>query len=287
MITVFTPTYNRAYILTKLYRSLCNQTCKQFEWIIVDDGSTDNTSELIGTFIQEGNIEIVFVQQFNGGKHRAINRGVGLAKGDLFFIVDSDDQLTEDAIEQILRYHDGIKDKNDFAGVCGLKAYFDGRRVGGDSYFTILDCSNLEFRYKYKIKGDMAEVIRTDVMKEFPFPEFAGEKFCSEAVVWNRMAQKYKIRYFYKNIYLCDYLEDGLTASITKIRMKSPQASMLCYSELFHYDIPVLQKIKAAVNYWRFGVCGRLGSYNHIRGIGWGILLFPIGVLYHLIDLRR
>ena len=98
MVTIFTPTYNRAYIIGKLYGSLLEQTDRNFEWLIVDDGSTDNTRELIGSFIREDRISIRYFRQENGGKHRAINRGVREAAGELFFIVDSDDQLTPEAV---------------------------------------------------------------------------------------------------------------------------------------------------------------------------------------------
>ena len=98
IITVFTPTYNRAYMIDKLYDSLCLQTCKDFEWIVVDDGSVDNTEELIQNFIQENKIHIVYYKQKNQGKHIAINKGVELAKGELFFIVDSDDILPKDSL---------------------------------------------------------------------------------------------------------------------------------------------------------------------------------------------
>ena len=256
MITVFTPTYNRADTLPRLYESLCTQTNKNFEWIVVDDGSTDNTKKLIDKFIHENKIIIRYFSQNNGGKHRAINRGVKEADGELFFIVDSDDYLVKDTIETIQQEYSNIQGKNKFAGLCGLKIYKDGSKVGGEELWNRIDCSSLDLRYKYKVKGDMAEVIRTDVFKEFPFPEIDGEKFCPEALVWNRIAQKYIIRHIYKKLYICEYRPDGLTASIVKVRRDSPQSSVLYYSELSKMPISVLQKLKAAVNFWRFRVDG-------------------------------
>ncbi|MFT0647270.1 glycosyltransferase family A protein [Bacteroides thetaiotaomicron] len=102
MVTVFTPTYNRAYILNDLYQSLCRQTCRKFEWLIVDDGSTDNTEGLVASWLDEGKMSLRYIKQPNGGKHRAINKGIQEANGDLFFIVDSDDYLAKNAIERIL-----------------------------------------------------------------------------------------------------------------------------------------------------------------------------------------
>lgn len=286
MITVFTPTYNRAYRLPDLYHSLQKQTSEDFEWLVVDDGSTDNTSELFEKWQAEENIfQIRYFKQTNGGKHRAINHGVREAKGELFFIVDSDDTLSPNAIQIISDQYLTIKDDVSFAGVCGLRAYHNGERIGGECDLGILCCSSLDFRYKYRMKGDMAEVIRTSVFKEFPFPEIEDERFCPEALIFNRIAKKYKLRYFYEKIYLCEYLEDGLSASIVKIRMRSPQTSTMYYSELFNMPIPFIQKIKAAINYWRFVYC--MDEPKNKYPIGWGWICKPLGFLYHIVDKKK
>ena len=283
-ITVFTPTYNRAYRIKALYDSLKIQSCMDFEWIIVDDGSTDNTGDLVGSWINTTLFPIIYIKQSNGGKHRAINRGVKAAHGELFFIVDSDDILSGNAVERIIYYYSNIRSDKSFGGVCGLKAYYNGEIVGSRRDFGILDCTSLDFRFKYKMKGDMAEVIRTDVMREFPFPEFEGEQFCSEMVLFNRIATKYKLRFFFEKIYFCEYLADGLTASIVNIRMNSPRASELCYYELFHYDISLVQKIKSAINFWRFAYCDSNLDPDYKKKMGWGIILKPIGFIFHLKD---
>lgn len=285
MITVFTPTYNRAYKLTALYNSLIAQYSQDFEWLIVDDGSQDNTRDLINSFIQDGIISIRYYYQSNGGKHIAINKGVTFAKGDLFFIVDSDDILCPDAIQILEEEYSVIKDNNDFAGICGLKADFRGMKIGGESNFKYLECSSLDFRYKYKIKGDMAEAFKLSVLKKYPFPEIKNEKFCPEATIWNRIALNHKLRYFYKKIYLCEYLSDGLTAKIVQIRMNSPHASMTFYSELSKMPIPLIQKIKALINFWRFSFCSnsaigyKIGLTNLLS-----LPLYPIGLIFYYKD---
>ena len=285
MITIFTPTYNRAYCLPDLYKSLQKQTCKDFEWLVVDDGSIDNTSELFEQWqTEENSFPIRYFKQPNGGKHRAINRGVNEAKGELFFIVDSDDVLSTEAIQRIINQYIPIRDNMSFGGVCGLRAYHNGERIGGECNFGTLDCTSLDFRYKHHIKGDMAEVIRTNVLKEFPFPEIEGERFCPEALIFNRIATKYKLRYFYEKVYFCEYLEDGLTASIVKVRMNSPETSTMYYSELFYMPIPFVQKIKAAINFWRFAYC--LCKNKPKYPIGWGWIFKPLGYLYHRKDIK-
>lgn len=285
LVTVFTPTYNRAHVLSNLYNSLIEQTCVDFEWLIVDDGSTDGTEELVSSWLGKQSFLIRYIKQENGGKHRAVNQGALEAKGELFFIVDSDDVLTEDAISIVKEEYEKVKDCSDYCGVCGLKAYFTGEKVGGEDDFTELECNSLDFRYKYNVKGDVAEVFKTDVIRRYPFPEIQGERFCPEAVVWQRIAQKYKFHYFYKKIYLCDYLQDGLTKKITLIRMQSPVASSICYKELSEARVPFKIKFRAAINYWRFWFCPSYNTKPLIKFLWFWAM--PIGFLMHLVDEKR
>ena len=285
MVTVFTPTYNRAGLLHRLYDTLILQTYKNFEWVIVDDGSKDITKDVVNSFVKEGKLNIHYVLQKNGGKHRAINTGVGLAKGELFFILDSDDILPNNALELVVKTFQPIKHEMSFAGVSGIDGNFDGRIIGSGLPDDSIDCNSVDIRYKFHVTGDMKEVFRTSVMKEFPFPDIEGEKFCPEALVWNRIAQKYKLRYFNKIIYKVEYQPEGLTSNIVKVRMKSPITSMMCYAEMLELNIPFKDKFKAAVNYWRFRLCYNGNSrYPKIPGL-WNAVA-PLGWLMHLKDKR-
>ena len=172
-ITIFTPTFNRAYILPKLYESLVDQTFRHFEWVIIDDGSTDGTRSLVDGWIREKKLSISYLQVENGGKYRAINRGTKMARGELFFIVDSDDRLMPRSLERVWDIWQEIRDDRSFCGLAGSLSFPDGSRIGGDFPGHHIDCTALEFRYKYKVNGDLAEVIRTDVIRQFPFPETA------------------------------------------------------------------------------------------------------------------
>lgn len=288
MLTIFTPTYNRAYIITKLYESLLSQTVKEFEWLVVDDGSTDNTENLIRSFIIDNKISVRYIKQANGGKYRAINRGACEAKGELFFIVDSDDILSDNAVERLLFHYNNIRDDSFFAGVSGLKVTPSGQKVGGGSDYTILDCTSFDFRYMHNIKGDMAEAVRTDILKLYPFPEIDGEKFCAESMIWNKIAQRYKLRYFYEKIYICDYLTDGLTANSVKLRMQSCTLAMILYSDLFKMDVPSKIKIRAAINYWRFAMCSSLPLSDKLKQINViSLIFFPISITLHYRDILR
>lgn len=250
--TVFTPTYNRAYIISVLYKSLCRQSFTDFEWVVVDDGSTDNTEELITSFIAEKRLDISYVKVPNGGKHRAINRGVELAKGELFFIVDSDDYLTDNALQRIDEVEKTIpaEEKPHFCGVCGLKGYSAERIVGSTFKGETLDCTILD-RKKHGISGDKAEVFYTAVMKKYPFPVFEGENFLTEAVVWHRMAADgLKLRFFNETVYICDYLPDGLSANMGEKVRRSPCGYGLYLRQLT--DLGQINGIKKWESYFEF-----------------------------------
>ena len=221
MITIFTATYNRGKLLYDLYESLSIQSNKDFEWIIVDDGSTDNTKEILADIMNKTDFTIRVITQVNGGKHRAINKGVSIAKGDYFFIVDSDDTLTRDAVEKVIRWCDDLpKDDVCFAGVAGLRESSQGI-IGGSGKYPYVDATNLE-RKKYNLSGDKAEIYKTEILRKFPFKEFEGERFLSEETVWNLIAAEgYKIRWYPISIYRCEYLEDGLTHGLEMNQMNN------------------------------------------------------------------
>ena len=260
LITVFTPTYNRAHLLGRVFASLQMQTCRDFEWVIVDDGSTDNTEDVVNGFQADSGFPIRYFKQPNGGKHRAVNRGVGEARGEVFFIVDSDDSVSPNGLADIAEEYRGIRYDKTFGGVSGCMASHSGvaitpmfptvRRDYDD--VKSIDCNALDIRYEYCVEGDLAEVFRTGVLREFPFPEFDGEKFCPDALLCNRMALIYNLLYFNRIIYHRDYLPDGLTKHIVRIRMDSPMASTTHYSELNSYSVPWAQQLQAAIHYWRF-----------------------------------
>lgn len=213
MVTVFTSTYNRAYTLGRLYQSLKEQTSSDLEWIIIDDGSTDQTEDLVRSWMAKTErFSIHYKKVPNGGKHRAINLGTMMACSEAFFIVDSDDFLAEDAIDFINKMFPEIAGNDGYAGISGLKAYEDGNVIGGHPAFTdYVDATNFE-REQYGLLNDKAEVYKTSVLKRFPFPEYPGENFMGEDVVWNAIAfAGLKIRWFNKTIYYAEYLADGLS----------------------------------------------------------------------------
>ncbi|RYZ48414.1 MAG: glycosyltransferase family 2 protein [Sphingobacteriales bacterium] len=291
-ITIFTPTYNRASLLPALYQSLLEQDNHNFEWIVGDDGSNDGTEALIRSYQLEGKIKIRYFTQANAGKHIAFNNGLRMADTPLFLNLDSDDKLLPDAVGNILEQWEMLQEHADldsFAGMAGNKIYSDGSPVGTKPTYDVLDTTIIDFRFTRGIQGDKMEIFRTAVLKEFLFPE-NGERFCPEALVWNRIGSKYKFRFFNKALYQGDYLAGGLSEKIVAIRKKSPNNSATYYAELSQYDIPAVQKIKAGINYWRFAV------YDHTMAFPkkltrmnplLSFVTLPIGLLFALKDRNK
>ena len=292
-VSILTPIYNRGRLLRRLYESISKQTYRDFEWLIVDDGSTDDTCKVVEEQIlndaNNNHLTVRYVYKNNGGKHTAVNKGVDLANGELIFIADSDDMLPENAIETVVNEWIQIKGKSEFAGICGLDASFDGKVIGSGLPAETIDSTSIDVRFNKRVTGDMKEVFLRSVLQEFPFPEIRGERFCPEVLIWNRIAMKYKLRYINKVIYLVEYQSDGITSLISQVRMNSPVATTITYAEMLKFDVPFAAKVKSAINYYRFKACiSKPGKVKHpIPHIGtaWCVCK-PLGWLMHRKDLK-
>ncbi|MDB7984035.1 glycosyltransferase family A protein [Faecalicoccus pleomorphus] len=253
-ITVLTPTYNRGQLLQKLYKSLCDQDYKDFEWIIIDDGSEDNTRKYVEQMKKAAVFSISYYKKENGGKHTALNYAYQFIQTPLTFIVDSDDFLTSDAISYIEEIYIKYRQEKDLCGFSFLRAkqgggYLSTSGVPQDG----MKESYVECRINRHISGDMAEVWYTHCLKEYPFPEFQGEKFLGEDIIWVRMSQKYKMRFFNHIIYISDYLEDGLTSNRRKHNIKSPNGCVARAEAFLDSGACITTKIKSMLQYQIYG----------------------------------
>ena len=284
-VTVLTPAYNREKLLQKLYKSLCNQDCKDFVWLIIDDGSSDNTGKYIDEIKVNADFSIKYYKKENGGKHTALNYAYQYIDTPLTFIVDSDDTLTSDAISTVKETYNKYKDEKDICGFSFLRekpggGYLSTSGVPQDG----LKESYVECRINRNIGGDMAEVWYTHCLKEYPFPEFRGEKFLGEDIVWVKMAQKYKMRFFNKVIYISDYLEDGLTNNRRKHNIKSPNGCVARAETFLNSSANLKTKIKSALQYQIYGKFANRSMKEQFRNTKqkalFALCVFPSTVLY-------
>lgn len=238
MITVFTPTYNREKDLVKLYESLVNQNYKEFEWLVIDDGSKDGTKRLINELKKENKVNIKYVYKENGGKMSAVNKAYSMAKGDIIFGIDSDDVLKDNVLGLIANDFEQIVDNKDIAGFFYLQSDINDKdKIVGDIFpienspVTYYDIYN-----KYKVTGDKLLVMKTDIAKKYEFPIIKGEKFVPEALVFNRISKQYK--FLCKNyIVACkEYKEDGYSANYFNLVKKNPKGNALYFKELYEFS---------------------------------------------------
>ncbi|MDE7526009.1 glycosyltransferase family 2 protein [Aeromonas salmonicida] len=246
MITIVTPTYNRAYFLPRLYGSLCQQTIRCFEWLIIDDGSTDHTFDFISRCIGSADFKVHYHYQKNGGKHRAINTAISRASGDWILIVDSDDLLTHDAVDKLYRHINYID--SEFVGMCFRKATLSGQIIGAlEVSFNKTMVMNPTMA-GHILKGDLAYLFRTKVMKVCPFPEFKNENFVPELYVWNKISDVGEIIFYVDQIiYICEYLPDGYTNNFKRNLKSNPHGFGVFYRDQIIRDVRWIGKIKACI----------------------------------------
>ena len=250
--TIFTPTFNRKELLEKLYESLQKQTFKDFEWLIVDDGSTDGTKEKVEEFLSEKKLEIKYYFKENGGKQRAYNFATEKANGELFICLDSDDEYVENGLEIILKYWKKYEKNSDIAGMGYLSTYPNREIIGSSFPEKEMISTQFEIYNKYGVKGDKGLMFRTEIIKKYKFPVFEDEKFITEAVVYNRICEKYKMVYVNEKIEIKEYQEDGLTAKYNNLLLKNPKGQALYHNEINSQKLTFKQKILNNAVYYKF-----------------------------------
>lgn len=246
MITVLTPTYNRSHTIERVFESLLQQTDKRFEWLVIDDGSMDDTHALIQKLSAQADFKVRYFHQPNAGKHVAINKGTTLAETDWIFILDSDDALTPDAIatvQQELADHA----ENMLLGLCFRKAFFNGLVIGekkelpAELFLHPTEAGKL-------LKGDLAYIFRRSALLAHPFPVIFGEKFVPELYIWNKIGDDGKILFLtQKYIYLCEYLADGYSNNFTNNLKRNPRGFFIYYRSQFSREKLSVSKIKCAI----------------------------------------
>ena len=225
-LTVFTPTYNRAHTLSRLYHSLCTQTCRDFEWLVIDDGSTDGTRELVQSFIEEGIIQINYIYKENGGLYTGYNAAYAIIESELNVCIDSDDAMPADAVEIILRTWDE-RGSDKCGGIIGLDVNMDdGEPIGGRFPEGMSECYLLDLYTKRIHRGDSKQVMRTDLMKQVaPMVGFPGEKNFNPIYMLLQVCDDYPLLVVNEPLCLVEYQEgDSMSKNIWHQYSDSPRS---------------------------------------------------------------
>ncbi len=247
-LTIFTPVYNRVHLIKRLYESLVRQNNQNFVWLIVDDGSTDDLKRLIEIYKKNSSFEIRYYYQKNQGKHIAHNMGVDKCDTELFVCVDSDDYLTDDAVEKIYAAHIANSSR-DVLGYYFRKIDTNGNISGGN--FSLKNClvGLREIYYRYSFAGELAIVLKTNMIKEFSFPQYNNERFVSEKVLYNQITSIAPMVYIDDAIYIFEYQETGYTMNSNRLLAKNPKGTAMGFLSDAIYGINLLDKAKAYASF--------------------------------------
>lgn len=287
--TVFTPTYNSRETLPRVWESLKAQTLTDFEWLVVDDGSTDGTAARVQRWIGEATFPVRYLCQENRGKHRAFNRAVKAAKGALFTCLDADDACVPEALEKLNRAWESIPEekRKTFSGVTVHCLDDSGRIVGRRFPEYCMDAIPGELNRRYDIRGEKWGFYRTDILRRFPFPEMPGETFMPEGVVWNRIGKRYTMRYVDEVLRIYHHSPSGLTAKSRRLRIENPRGAHLYYREALgvHYRFRV--RLKLLLNCIAFSLHAGVPFRQIPEQSGSvypALALFPLGYLVYRWD---
>ena len=281
-LTIFTPAYNRAYTITRTYESLLKQQCKDFIWMIIDDGSTDNTKELVEKWKnKENGFEICYIYKENGGMHTAHNVAYENIDTELYVCIVSDDCLSENAVQKILEKWKKIKNFG-YAGIVGLDADMNTGEIIGTDFPDNMKDTTLKDYYAQGGKGDKKLVYRTEIIKKYPpYPVFEGEKYVALAYKYRLIDQDYKLAVL--NEVLCDveYQADGSSGTMYKQYLKNPKGFAFWRKISMQYPESKKRMFRDCVHYVSSSLISH--NYHFIKESPkklYTILATPLGVIF-------
>lgn len=286
-LTVFTPTFNRGYTLHKCYHSLLRQTSKDFIWLIIDDGSTDETHELVHSWIAEGRLPIRYYVQENQGMHGAHNTAYELIDTELNVCVDSDDYLADDAVENILAFWRMYGGEH-VAGIVALDAYPDGSIVGTGIPEHVHQTTLTDLYVKHKVKGDKKLVYRTEIIRECPpYPIFAGEKYCPLSYKYVLIDQQYPLLGMNEIVCYVEYLADGSSRNMIRQYMLNPRGFSFFRKTAMLYAPSFKERFRECIHYVSSNLLIRNKRFWIESPCRWTTLLaVPFGMMLCLYILR-
>ena len=276
-LTIFTPTYNRASTLRRTFDSLMRQSQQDFEWLVVDDGSTDDTERTVRQFASTAPFAVRYVRQPHGGKHRAYNRALSLAEGELFFTVDSDDWLEDDSVETIVRYREVLAQDSSLCGMAALKRMPEGAIYGSRFPQSPMTGTLREFE-KAGCRGERSYVLKTDLARRYPFPELDGERFVTECVVYDRIGNDYGFLAVNKVLTICEYQASGLSSNIYRLMWDNPRGFVIYHGRRIDNSDGVCEAMRYALRYVAFrAISGGRADYKPRRYRFLVGMLSPLG----------
>ena len=249
LLTVFTPAYNRAYTINKCYESLKRQTNKNFKWLVVDDGSTDNTKELVMKWQKEADFQIDYIYKKNGGMHTAHNIAYENIDTELNVCIDSDDYLTDDAVEIIVNEWERVR-SDKLAGIGALDIFESGEVIGVKFPRGLNQSKYFDIYNKHGVYGDKKFIYRTDLIKNFPYPEYEGEKYVGLDYKYKKLDERYELALINKGVCIVEYMEDGSSKNMLKQYRRNPKG--WCFFRLENLKIPgtsLKYKLKECIHY--------------------------------------
>jgi glycosyltransferase involved in cell wall biosynthesis len=282
-LTVFTPTYNRAFCLGQCYESLKRQTNKNFTWLIIDDGSTDHTNELVAKWIKEKHFHIIYHWQENQGMHGAHNTAYQLIHTELNVCIDSDDYMPDDAVEKILSFwndHGSSK----VSGMIGLDAYHDGGVIGTKLPDTVGSSTLFDLYNKYGVTGDKKLVYRTELTKKYPYPIFHQEKYVGLAYKYFMLDMEYKMLLMNEVICRVEYLADGSSVNMLNQYRKNPKGFAFYRKELMKLPFASTTfKFRQAIHYVSSSLISRNWNFmSDTPNKRLTLLALPFGIMLYL-----
>ncbi len=284
-LTVFTPTYNRAYILKQCYDSLCRQTCKDFVWLIVDDGSSDNTKEIVDEWMKNDNgFEIRYVYKQNGGMHTGHNKAYELIDTELNVCIDSDDFMPDGAVELIINFWNENKDSS-YSGIIALDVYKNGQVIGKE--LPNKKSTTLSGYYQNGGQGDKKLIYRTEIINKYPaYPEFEGEKFVPLDYKYLLADQDYELLIMNKPVCVVEYMEDGSSKNMLRQYYRNPKGFAFMRKVHMQYDKEFLKNLKTCIHYVSSSFISKNKSFikESPRKI-MTVFAIPFGILLYLLVL--
>lgn len=290
--SVFIPTYNRARVLPRALRSVAEQTFRDLELVVVDDGSSDETQAIVASVAREADFPVHYHWQENRGKHGAYNTALGLLRGRLTVVLDSDDRLVPEALSILKRHWEGIPEgeRAGFVGVKGLCRWIGGDIYGDTFPSDVFDADDLSLRTRYRIRGDKVGAVRTDVIRDYPYPEVPGERHMRPSYVQRQMAHRFRVRYINEVIQECEHQPDGLSSDRFALRMRNPLGYRLYHlADIRDHAayLPTGEWLDGYSKYVRYalhGGVGLAGQWREVPGkLPW-LLCLPHGAFKYLTD---